>query len=32
MFPIGFPLEGTRVPDLRRKQLDEVFVEVDRLA
>lgn len=32
MFPIGFPLEGARVPDLRRKQLDEVFVEVDRLA
>lgn len=31
MFPIGFPLEGTRVPDLRRKSLDEVFVEVDRL-
>ncbi|MBC8364963.1 MAG: nitroreductase family protein [Actinobacteria bacterium] len=31
MFPVGFPLEGTRVPDLRRKPIDEVFVEVDRL-
>lgn len=30
MFPIGFPLHGARVPDLRRKSLDEVFVEVDR--
>ena len=29
MFPIGFPLHGARVPDLRRKSLDEVFVEVD---
>jgi len=31
MFPIGYPLEGTKVPDLRRKGLAEVFVEVDRL-
>mgnify|MGYP000032329048 CR=1 FL=1 len=30
MFPIGHPLPGLQVPDLRRKSLSEVFVEVDR--
>jgi hypothetical protein len=24
LFPIGYPLDGTRVPDIRRKSLDEV--------
>ena len=28
MFPIGYPLEGVKVPDLRRKSLDEIYVEV----
>lgn len=28
MFPIGFPSEDCVVPDLRRKRLDEVMVEV----
>jgi hypothetical protein len=28
MFPIGYPLEGVKVPDLKRKSLDEIFVEV----
>jgi hypothetical protein len=26
LFPIGYPLEGVEVPDLRRKPLDEVMV------
>ena len=30
MFPIGHPFPGLQVPDLRRKSLSEVFVEVDR--
>ncbi len=30
MFPVGYPLDGVRVPDLVRKSLDQVFVEVDR--
>jgi hypothetical protein len=29
MFPIGHPLPGLLVPDLRRKSLSDVFVEVD---
>jgi nitroreductase len=28
LFPIGYPAEGARVPDLTRKPLDEVMVEV----
>ena len=28
LFPIGYPAPGTRVPDLRRKSLNEVMVEV----
>jgi len=28
MFPVGHALDGARVPDLRRKPLAEVFVEV----
>jgi hypothetical protein len=28
MFPIGYPADGCVVPDLRRKSLDEVMVEV----
>ena len=27
LFPIGYPAEGCRVPDLRRKAIDEVLVE-----
>ncbi len=30
MFPIGYPLPGVKVPDLRRKSLDEVMVYVER--
>jgi len=30
MFPIGYPAEDCVVPDLRRKTLDEVMVEVGR--
>lgn len=30
LFPIGYPLPGVKVPDLRRKDLDEVMVTVDR--
>ena len=30
MFPVGFPVPGTRVPDLRRKTLDEVAVFPER--
>lgn len=30
MFPIGYPAEDCVVPDLRRKSLDEVMVEVGR--
>ena len=30
MFPVGYPLPGVKVPDLRRKTLDEVMVIVDR--
>lgn len=29
MFPIGYPLDGTKVPDLERKSLDDVMVVVD---
>ena len=29
MFPVGRPLPGVRVPDLRRKALDEVLVVLD---
>ncbi|MEC9394957.1 MAG: nitroreductase family protein [Actinomycetota bacterium] len=29
MFPVGHPLPGVRVPDLRRKALDEVLVVLD---
>ncbi len=29
MFPVGYPLPGVRVPDLRRKALDDVLVVVD---
>jgi nitroreductase len=29
MFPIGYPLPGTLVPDLARKDLDEVMVLLD---
>jgi hypothetical protein len=28
MFPIGYPSDDCVVPDLRRKSLDEVMVEV----
>ncbi len=28
MFPIGFPTEDCVVPDLRRKSLDEVMVNI----
>jgi len=28
MFPVGYPAEGCKVPDLTRKPLDEVMVEV----
>ena len=31
MFPVGYPLEGTKVPDLTRKPLDRVAVVVDHL-
>lgn len=31
MFPVGYPLDGTKVPDLTRKPLDEVAVVVDHL-
>ena len=29
MFPIGFPLDGTQVPDIKRKPLDDVLVIID---
>ena len=29
MFPIGYPLKGTRVPDLNRKALEDVAVFID---
>ncbi|MEM9513756.1 MAG: nitroreductase family protein [Actinomycetota bacterium] len=29
MFPVGYPLPGVRVPDLRRKPLDDVLVVID---
>ncbi len=32
LFPVGYPLDGVEVPDLRRKPLDEVMVVVDRPA
>jgi len=32
LFPIGYPLPGVKVPDLRRKGLDEVMVTIDRPA
>ena len=25
LFPVGYPLEGVKVPDLKRKDLDEIF-------
>jgi len=28
LFPVGYPLEGVKVPDIKRKSLGEVFVEV----
>ncbi len=28
LFPVGYPAEGARVPDIRRKSLDEVLIEV----
>jgi len=28
LFPVGYPAEDCEVPDLRRKTLDEVLVEV----
>jgi hypothetical protein len=31
MFPIGYPLPGTKVPDLERKPLAEVMVTVEAL-
>jgi hypothetical protein len=30
MFPIGYPADDSLVPDLRRKSLSEVMVEVGR--
>jgi len=30
MFPIGYPLPGSKVPDLKRKPLDEVAVFVEK--
>ena len=32
MFPIGYPLDGVKVPDFDRKTLDEVMVVVDEPA
>ena len=32
LFPVGYPVEGCKVPRLRRKPLDEVMVLVDSLA
>jgi len=32
MFPVGFPMEGVRVPDLRRKPLDQVLTIVGERA
>jgi iodotyrosine deiodinase len=29
LFPVGYPLEGIEVPDLRRKRLDQVMTVVD---
>jgi len=29
LLPVGYPAEGCQVPDLERKSLDEVLVEVD---
>lgn len=29
LFPVGYPLPGTRVPDLRRKKLDQVRVLIE---
>ena len=29
LFPVGYPAEGARVPDLRRKSLDELVQEND---
>jgi hypothetical protein len=26
LFPVGYPLEGVKVPDLKRKDLDEIFI------
>ena len=28
LFPVGYPVDGCRVPDLRRKPLDEVMTVV----
>ena len=32
LFPVGYPLPGVRVPDLERKSLDQVMVQVDGAA
>ena len=29
MFPVGYPLEGVKVPDIDRKPLEDVMVVVD---
>ncbi len=29
LFPVGYPLEGVKVPDLVRKPLAEVLITVD---
>ena len=28
LFPVGYPLEGVKVPDLKRKDLPEIFTTV----
>ena len=28
LFPVGYPLEGMKVPDLDRKELNEIFTTV----
>ena len=28
LFPVGYPLEGVKVPDLDRKELNEIFTTV----
>ncbi len=29
LFPVGYPAQGAQVPDIRRKQLDEIVAEVN---